>query len=216
MATSGETKPGADAPVAARGLTPGMRRVLWIVGAVVVIGIGITVWFFTTSSGGGQEPGSPAVTSTPTRGPLPGATPTTGSEVQTPPPTEPGSGGLPPLPTPTPLIPPPLPESGSATGSLVEGFPVEIMGPTPESDIVESSIASDGTTMQVTLVARTDAPVDTVEAHYRQLWAGLGLSPGAQQTDLGYSDAYSSLTLAFSPTSGTGTVYMIYGVFRTS
>jgi len=219
MTTPEETKPGAETPATGSALTAGMRRVLWIVGALVVVGISIAIWFFATSSGGEQDPdraGSPAATSTPTRGPLPGATPTTGSEVLSPAPTESGSGGLPPLPTPTPLIEPPLPESGSATGSLVDGFPTAIVGPVPESDILDSSIASDGTTMQVTLVARTDASADGVEAHYRQLWVALGLSGLAQSSDIAYSDAYSSLTLAFTPTSGTGTVYMIYGVLRTS
>jgi hypothetical protein len=92
------------------------------------------------------------------------------------------------------------------------------MGPAPASDVLESSIATEGSTMQVTLVARTDSPADDVRAHYRGLWSQLGLmeSAGAAPGDVTFSNAHSSLSLAFASASGTGTVYMIYGVLRTS
>jgi hypothetical protein len=116
-----------------------------------------------------------------------------------------------------PLVKAPLPASASANGRLVKGFPTAIMGPAPESDILSSSIATQGDTMQVTLVARTDASEKEVTEHYRALWSKLGLTEAASSAgsaDLAYSDQYSSLSLAFT-TAGTGTVYQVFGVLRT-
>ena len=119
-----------------------------------------------------------------------------------------------------PLIPAPFPAAGSSEGDLVEGFPGEVMGPMPDSEVLNSSIAAEGATMQVTLVARTDAAPEEVEAHYAALWGALGLDRPPRghrpKTRLTYVGPYESLTLSFSPTSGTGTVYAVYGVFRAS
>jgi len=198
-----------------------MRAVLWAVGAVVVVGLGLAVWLLVTAPGSGATDGAePSATPRPTvtQGPVPGATPTTGSEVQPPEASAPPTDRLPPLPSQTPLVSEPLPASGSASGELVDGFPTELMGPAPDSDILESSIATEGATMQVTLVARTDASPDDVREHYRTLWASLGLSDAGATSgaDTAFSDSLSSLSLAFSSSSGTGTVYMVYGVFRAS
>lgn len=195
-------------------LTPAMRRVLWIVGGLVAVVLVVAVWLAVTGGGGG---GTPAPSATPTRGPLPGATPTTGSEVQDPVSGQPEPGRIPPLPAATPLVSPPLPESASAKGKLVKGFPENIMGTAPDSDIVSSAIATEGNAMQVTLVARTDASPDSIVAHYRDTWAQLGLvDQGTTGGDgASFAGPHTSLTLAFSPGSGTGTVYTILGSFRT-
>ncbi|HKP06165.1 MAG TPA: hypothetical protein VJU58_02830, partial [Microbacterium sp.] len=150
--------------------------------------------------------------------PVPGATPTTGSEVPDPDPAPSSRAetGLPPIPAPAPLVALPLPRSGSESGALVAGFPDTIVGPVPGSDVLESSIATEGRTMQVTLVARTDSSAEDVRAHYRDHWARLGLteSVGAAEGDVAFSDMHSSLSVAFTPASGTGTVYLVYGVLR--
>lgn len=210
----------AQTAVRAGGLTPGMRAVLWVVGAVVALGIAVTVWLLVAGPGSNASAG-PDAGATPgptvTQGPVPGATPTTGSEVQPPEESAPPTDRLPPLATPSPLVSGQLPPSGSASGELVKGFPADVAGPAPDSQVLESSIATEGSTMQVTLVARTDASADDVRAHYRELWAGLGLADaGGTDGSVTSSDTLSSLTLTFSPSSGTGTVYMIYGVLRTS
>lgn len=218
-------EPTAASATATSGLTPAMRNVVIVVGAIVATGLLIAAWLFTTGGGApGASPStsqsrspSPSTSPAPTPGPIPGATPTTGSEVQPPSATESPGSGLPPLPAQTPLVTPPLPASGSASGELVEGFPESIMGPAPGSDVLSSSIATEGETMQVTLVARTDAPADDIRDHYRQQWAALGLTESVSAgADAAYIDSFTSLTLAFSPASGTGTIYMVYGVFRTS
>lgn len=214
-----DAREGTEQNTRGAGLTPAMRTVLWIVGALVVAGLATTIWLFATGGGPGtaaSDPGSgPAAT--PTRGPIPGATPTTGSEVQTPDPTASAADRLPPRADATPLVTEPLPASGSAKGELVRGFPVDAMGPAPDSEALESSIATEGATMQVTLVARADSSAADLRAYYRTLWSGLGLAATESgDGSMTYSDGFSSLSLAFSPASGTGTVYMIFGVFRTS
>jgi hypothetical protein len=209
-------------------LTPGMRRTLGVTGAVLALGLAGAIWMMAV--GGGRTPIDTDAAATPgatpgvephasvTHGPEPGATPTTGTEVPEPDPSAAPENGLPPLPAPTPLVAGPLPDSGSESGALIDGFPDAVMGPAPASDVLESSIATEGSTMQVTLVARTDSPADDVRAHYRALWSQLGLteSVGAPEGDVAFSNAHSSLSLAFAPASGTGTVYMIYGVLRTN
>jgi len=211
---------GTSSGTTTRGLTPAMRTVLWVVAGTVLLGIAVAVWLLVTAPGSGAapDPESGATSgATPTHGAIPGATPTTGSEVQPPDSAATPSDRLPPLPESSPLVSDPLPASGSASGELVTGFPADLMGPAPDSQVLESSIATEGSTMQVTLVARTDAAADDVREHYRALWAGLGLiATAGEEGTVAYSDSFSSLSLAFSPSSGTGTVYMIFGVFRTS
>lgn len=204
---------GAGAPE--RGLSRPMRLTLWSVGAVVVTGMLIALAFALAPSAGG--PGAtPSIEASPTRGPDPEGTPVAGTEVLPPD----GSAADPHrLPSPGesgPLVAAPLPSSASAEGSLVEDFPVDIMGPTADSDVVSSSIATEDDTMQVTLVARTDEPEEDVRAHFRSVWTSLGLAadPNDQGASLAFGDGASSLTLAFAAASGTGTVYTIYGVFR--
>ena len=202
-------------------LSPAMRRVVIVVAVVVVLGLGIALWLaFGPNSGRGAGDASPdpasSASSEPTTGPLPGATPTTGSEVL--PPSEGGgSDRLPPRTVQAPLVAAPLPPSASALGSLVDGFPSAIVGPMSGSDVVESSIATEGDRMQVTLTARTDATADAVTKHFEASWSALGLhsTPDAGTAALTFAGPYESMTLAFSTGTGTGTVYMIYSVFRT-
>lgn len=201
-------------------LTRGMRTTLIAVGAVVLVGIAVTIWLLVSAAGAGgpgagpTASGSNAPSATATHGPVPGSTPTTGSEVL--PPTSTAGPNQHPTPTPaTPLVSPPLPKSGTKQGGLVAGFPAKIMGPIKGSDVISSSIATQGDTMQVTLVARTDTSEKSIRSHYEKLWASLGLSEsGSSEGNPSYAGPYESLTLAVK-TTGTGIQYSIYGVFRT-
>ena len=201
-------------------LSPAMRRVGLVVAGVVVLGLAVALWFIFTSSPGGSAAPSDGSSSSgaPSRGPVPGATPTTGSEVL-PPTNEIDPNRIPPRTPSTPLVVPPLPESASKVGGLVDGYPREIVGPSPDSSVLDSSIATEGDRMQVTLTARTDVTPEEVARHFEAFWAALGLhgtSQGAGTTiTLAYTGAYESMTLAFNTGTGTGTVYMIYSVFRT-
>lgn len=201
-----------------RGLNRAMRITAWVVGGVVALGLIVALALVLSPPAGQQTAGTPSSTASPTRGPNPEGTPVPGSEVQTPDPSAPNPDRLPPRDGGSPLVEPPFPPSGSAEGSLVDGFPVQIMGPTSGSDVLSSSIATQGDTMQVTVVARSDESREDVLAHFSRLWRELGLaeSPGSDTSALSAGDGSSSLSLAFTSSSGTGTVYMVYGVFRTS
>lgn len=211
------TRSRADARTRQHGLTVGMRRVLAAVGLVSVLGLIAAAWLLTASERPAADAPPPPTVDAPTSGPLAGAAPTTGSEVLPPPDSETGLDRLPQLPQRVPLVTAPLPAPGFARDALVAGFPIEIAGPTPGSDVIDSSIATDATVMQVTLTGRTDAGAGEVRRHYSALWAAQGLAPGvdAGEGPLGYADAYSSLSLTIVPGSGTGTVYLVYGVLRT-
>jgi len=121
---------------------------------------------------------------------------------------------LPPLASPTPRVVAPLPASGSAHGALVAGYPVELGAPLPDSDTLDSSLATEGDILQFTLVARTDAAAEEVLARYDAQWASLGLVPAPETAGvLAYRDAFTSLTVS-AATSGTGTVYTVFGVLK--
>lgn len=196
-------------------LTRGMKVAIAVIGLVMVVGIAVIgVLAMNRPATDQTAPGAtPSAQATPTKGPVPGATPTSGSEVQ--PPTAPPHTGLPPRETPKPLIPAPLPESATRSGGLAAGFPDDIVGPMDRSDVVSSAIATEGTVMQVDLVAATAATPDEIRAHYSKLWKSHGLqeqaAPDGTLTCIG---PYESATLAVEK-SGTGYRYMIHAVFRT-
>lgn len=197
------------------GITPAMRIAIGVVGVLIVAGA-VTAIVLTGMSGAGPDRVAPA-TAAPrtTSGPLPGATPTPGSEVP-PPPATPVSA-MPPARADAakPLINAPLPASGSRDGALVDGFPDAIAGPAADSTVRSSSIATQDTVMQATLAALSSRSQDDVRAEYHTRWAAAGLQE--QQTADGtmiFTGPYESLTLSFG-SSGTGTLYAVFGVFRT-
>jgi hypothetical protein len=224
----------------AKGLTRGMKTAVIAVGTVVLIGVAASTLLLWTAqatpsallTGGAASTSSPSSTtsssSSPSNpqsaadgdaprtgapGPVPGRTPTQGSEVRDL--TAAPNRTLPPITPAPPLIAGPLPASGTKAGGLVAGFPTKIMGPAAKTTVVSSSIASDGHTMQVALVGRSTTSPTEIRAHYALLWASLRLVP--QQTTDGttaFRSSYDSLTLSFDP-SGTGTHYTVFGVFRT-
>lgn len=217
-------------------LTVAMRWSIVGVAVVVLAGLVTAAWLLltppgapdsppgtapTTSAGSQNSPGdgsfpSDAGTSTPPTpqaGPSPGATPVEGSEVL--PPTDQNTprNRLPLLPQPTPLISAPLPDAASASGELVAGFPSAVAAPAPGDDVLDSAITSDGSTMQATLKARTDATAATVSDYFRQMWAGLGLTPTGGG-EVAASDPFTTVTLAVAE-SGTGTIYTVFATLRT-
>lgn len=210
---------GAHAPEEKTGwLTPGMRWALVGVAVVVVVGL---IW--AGSLFGGQPGSAPPVGATPgSTGqsdapgtPTPAPTPVDGSEVQPLDARQTDASRLPDLPQSTPLVAAPLPADATAAGKLVDGFPAAVAGPLPDATIVDSSVASDGATMQVGLTARTDQSATVVADHYRELWRSLGLIPaGGDGTAISYADRFTSISLTTSDT-GTGLVYQIYGTLRT-
>ena len=194
-------------------LTPAMKTAIAVVGVLVVGGIIVVAALTATGQPEVAPTASPSSTAAPSSGPLPGATPTTGSEVQ--PPTASPRSGLPPLEPAEPLIGAPLPEPGSRSGGLVTGFPAGVADPMQDSNIVSSSIATEGAVMQLSLVASSAETPDAIREHYSALWTSLGLRavPTDDET-VAFTGDYESLTLSVG-TSGTGNLYTIFGVLRT-
>lgn len=185
----------------------------WSITVIAAVLVAAALWATGWWPSPPHDAAPPAATATP--GPAPGATPVPGSEVQ-PPEAAAGPERLPPPPGATPLVHQPLPENASARNALVAGFPVAIAGPAPATDVIDSSLAHDGTVLQAALTARTDAAVDAVLAHYRDLWSGLGLAPATSDGGSeAFSDTYSSVSVSAAATTGTGTVYTIFAVLRT-
>ncbi|WP_417564854.1 hypothetical protein [Microbacterium sp.] len=212
-------------------LTTAMKIVIAVVAVLVVVG-GIVVSALLSaggtpdaattattpgSTGASAQAAAPgasgAASSHPSRGPLPEATPTSGSEVL--PPTATPHAGLPKITPAPPLVAGPLPRSASEQGALVKGFPARVMGPLKGARVASSSIATQGSAMQVSLVAISAASHDAITKHYEQQWSALGLKRGqASDGTLVYAGAHESVTLSFG-SSGTGNRYTVYGVFRT-
>ncbi|MGO4681150.1 hypothetical protein [Microbacterium sp. 2MCAF23] len=194
-------------------IAPAMRVTIGVVGVLVAAGA-VTAIVLTGVGGTGADRAATAAPQS-TSGPLPGATPASGSEVPPPPATPlsampPASAG-----EAGPLISAPLPGSGSLDGGLVDGFPAEVAGPAAGSTVRSSSIATQDTVMQVTLSALSSASQDEVRGEFRTRWAAAGMRE--QQTADGtmtFTGAYESLTLSFG-SSGTGTLYTVFGVLRT-
>lgn len=211
------------------GMSPAMRWVIGVVAVVVAAGLGWAIWTSTQSGedaatpaagasadpNGGGTSGTDGAAPTPTTGASPGATPVDGSEVVAPDPQQTDSAALPALPQPKPLVSAPLPKDAAEQGALVDGYPTDVAAPAPASDVIDSSIASDGTTMQAALNARTDQTPDEIADHYRAVWAKLGLAPTtADGSTVAYADQFTSITLV-ARESGTGTVYTLYATLRT-
>lgn len=215
-----ESSDGSRANRGQAGTTTTMRWVIAAVGAVAVAGLGWAVW--TTTLGGSssgmsledRSTSASASASPPVRsGASPGATPVAGSEVQVPDPAATDTAQLPARTSPTPLVAAPLPPDASLQGGLVENFPNMIAGVTEASDVIDSSITSDGETLLAAVNARTDETPTEIADHYRQVWNDAGLSPVAGRVDLAFSDQYSSATLS-TRESGTGTLYTVYVTLR--
>jgi len=199
--------------------TAGMRWAVAAVAVVVAAGLTWAAWmsFLADADADADAAGAPRATAGPLAGgsaasPLP--TPVDGGEVL-PPGQQQVIDRIPALPGITPRVTAPLPADATGLGELVDGYPAEIAGPLSADDVIASSISSQATRMQVGLTARTGETPETVTAHYRQLWTGLGLAPsGETPGSLAFSDSYTSITLAVSET-GTGTAYSIFATLRT-
>lgn len=213
------TETNADEPRMQHGrgtLTTSMRWVISAVGLVVVAGLAWATWAATTGAPGAAAPTPETATSAaPTTGASPGATPVDGSEVVAPVAGATDATRLPALAAPVPLVTAPLPADAAEQGGLVTGFPEQVAAPTTGSEVIDSSVASEGRTMQAALNARTAQSVADVTEHYRAMWTALGLAPASERAaTLAFADSFTSVSLAVRE-SGTGTLYTVFATLRT-
>jgi hypothetical protein len=111
----------------------------------------------------------------------------------------------------------PLPKSASAVGSLAKGYPSEALPAAPGSKIRDSSVASEGAHLQVTLTAKSTAGVTDVVAFYRTTLARYGMydtpSPALNgATAVSFTRGANSVTVTATPASG-GSTYVVFGTF---
>lgn len=132
-------------------------------------------------------------------------------------PEQPENVTLPPSKPRTTLVSLPLPPTASATGTVVAGFPTDVMPGIPESLIDNTSVATEGDRMQAALEARTSLETTDVLAFYRQHFAPLGLleSPtttAKRSSTLSFARGDDSITLAVTAVAG-GSTYVLFGAF---
>jgi hypothetical protein len=157
----------------------------------------------------------------------PGATPagtagTAGSVAEGPSVTEPATTPLAaratPAPgaTPVPHLTTPLPATASVRGSLVKGFPVAIVPVPAGATVVSSSVASDGSRLQVGLEATTAATPTDVRNYYVQALTAAGFAPSVAPADPGASATVfmrgnDGLVLTLRERMGGGTALSVAG-----
>ena len=110
-----------------------------------------------------------------------------------------------------------LPTSASATGALAAGFPGKELPPAPGSKITSSSVATQGSHLQLTLVAKAPQGVTDIVAFYRTALAKYGMYDTADpavagSTAVAFTRGADSVTVTATPGSG-GTSYVLYGAF---
>lgn len=115
-----------------------------------------------------------------------------------------------------PLVGTPLPPSASARGSIVKGFPA-VIPQAPNSTVVFSSIATQGTRMQVGLEATTTSSAADVLSFYRTAFEPLGLvaadAPAAEgSTALTFVRGDNGITVTVSDSAGGHAHYTVTGV----
>lgn len=133
---------------------------------------------------------------------------------------ESGDASPPPLPLPDDegsLVAAPLPESGSAEGEVVEGFPRDVIPVAPDSEVESTSLAVEGDRVQAGLSASSTNAAEAVIEHYRAAFTALGLTERetdavAGSTALVFTRGPDNITLTVAERAD-GTAYTVVGVF---
>lgn len=108
------------------------------------------------------------------------------------------------------------PADGSATGELVDGFPVGVIDLLPDATVTSSAVSGDGERVQVSLEATAPVSPDEVLGHYRARFVAGGFAEAVVPavdgtTAAAFSRSGDSLVVS-SRTAGDDTVYSVTGV----
>jgi hypothetical protein len=117
----------------------------------------------------------------------------------------------------SPLISGPLPESASADGELVAGFPTSIISLPPGAKVESSAIATEGDHMQVTIVASSASSEDKVLSYFDGVFTDLGLRGAETQSASGtrtttWSSGSDSIVVA-TTADGDVTRFSVFALF---
>lgn len=112
------------------------------------------------------------------------------------------------------ILPGAAPAIANALGRLATSFP-ETVPPAPQSQIQSSSLTSEGSSVQLTLAARTTLPQPEILDFYRAQFAQYGLidvpAPAVEgSTALLFTRDDDSITLTVTPVDG-GVDYIVFG-----
>jgi len=176
----------------------------------------------TTEADGGSSASSTPGADSPTHDPtaaLPGssstALPGESTEARATAPDAP-AGPAPAAPAPA-LVTLPLPDTSSAVGSVVAGFPERVLPAAPQSSIASSSVAAEGSRLQAALAATTPLPAQEVLDFYSTTLTELGLvgapvpAPDGSSA-LVFTRGVNTVTLTATPVAD-GSEYTVFGLF---
>lgn len=118
-----------------------------------------------------------------------------------------------------PLIALPLPGEASAEGALVAGFPAQVIDLEPSSLVESSSVSSQDSILQLSLVARSPAEPLAVMAFYQKQFSALGLGAAQAPASTGsaamwFTRGTDKITVTTTPHQDGGTEYSIFGVLH--
>ncbi|WP_116950074.1 hypothetical protein [Jiangella endophytica] len=109
-----------------------------------------------------------------------------------------------------------VPPDGSASGELVDGFPVGVIDLVPDATVTASAVSAEGERVQVMLEGTAPGSPDEVVGHYRALFVGGGFAEDVVPTVAGttaaaFSRSGDSLVVS-SRTADEETVFSVTGV----
>jgi len=176
----------------------------------------------TSEAGGGAPASSAPGANSPTPDPtaaLPGssstAPPGESTEARA---SEPGAPAAPGAAAPAPaLVTLPLPDTSSAVGAVVAGFPDRVLPAAPQSSIASSSVAAEGSRLQAALAATTPLTAQEVLSFYSTALTELGLvgapvpAPDGSSA-LVFTRGMNTVTLTATPVA-EGSEYTVFGIF---
>lgn len=143
----------------------------------------------------------------------PAAAPDGNNPLEVLPPNTETSNTLPPSAKTPALLSGPTPGNASASGELAAGYPASSLPPEPKSSVISSSVSSDGTHIQLSLVATSGTDADGVLSFYTNTLARYGyfsatvLQAGA--TEQSYSGPDGTVTVTAQRSPG-GTSYSLF------
>lgn len=109
-----------------------------------------------------------------------------------------------------------VPADASASGELVEGFPVDVVDLVPDAEVTSSAVSAEGSRVQISLEATVPASPDEVLGHYRARFVAGGFAEAAVPSVAGTTAAAFSRSgdalVVSSRTDGDETLFSVTGV----
>ena len=109
-----------------------------------------------------------------------------------------------------------VPADASASGELVEGFPVDVVDLVPDAEVTSSAVSAEGSRVQISLEATAPVSPDEVLGHYRARFVAGGFAEAAVPSVAGTTAAAFSRSgdalVVSSRTDGDETLFSVTGV----